>query len=245
MELRLRLTRRRVALAAILVGLVSGGVAFATIPDGNAVYTACRLNGVGTIRLIDLSASSGSLLSHCTSLETQFTFNQKGANGAQGPAGPAGPAGAAGPAGVKGDMGLAGKDGTAGLDGAPGKDGAPGAAGAQGPAGPPGPAGPAGQGVQSFSARVVQGQPVQFTVANLGTVTLKCNGGTGSGTLGFFPASGVTVVNEFGPSFSSRFETRSGWIYSDGGPRAAVHIDVAVAWTSEGFCDFYAFVMTI
>jgi hypothetical protein len=81
--------RRKGVLA--LVGaatlLAVAGVAYATIPDSGGVYTACRLNSVGTIRLIDPSASSSSLLSHCTALETRITWNaqgQKGDTGAPG-----------------------------------------------------------------------------------------------------------------------------------------------------------------
>jgi hypothetical protein len=107
MELRVRLTRQRVALAAILVGLVTGGVAYATIPDGNGVFTACKLNATGTIRLIDPSGPSSSLLSRCTSLETQFTFNQKGLNGTQGPPGPQGPKGDPGATGAAGGLSCA------------------------------------------------------------------------------------------------------------------------------------------
>jgi hypothetical protein len=68
-------------LVGVLMLLAVAGVAYATIPDGGGVYTACRLNGIGTIRLIDPSASSSSLLSHCTAFETQITWNQKGQNG--------------------------------------------------------------------------------------------------------------------------------------------------------------------
>ena len=84
--------RRRgvVALAAAAVLLALAGVAYATIPDGGGVYTACRLNGVGTIRLIDPSGPSSSLLSRCTALETQIQWNEKGQKGDTGPVGPAG-----------------------------------------------------------------------------------------------------------------------------------------------------------
>jgi len=81
-------------LAGLVALLVAGGIAYATIPDGGGVFTACRLNGVGTIRLIDPSGPSSSLLSRCTQLETQIQWNAKGQTGATGQAGPAGPAGA-------------------------------------------------------------------------------------------------------------------------------------------------------
>ena len=69
------------ALVGVMALLAVAGVAYATIPDGGGVYTACRLNGVGTIRLIDPSGPSTSLLSHCTKFETEITWNQKGQNG--------------------------------------------------------------------------------------------------------------------------------------------------------------------
>ncbi|HVM56781.1 MAG TPA: hypothetical protein VMT74_04895 [Gaiellaceae bacterium] len=67
--------------------LAAAGIAYAAIPDGGGVYTACMLKNVGTIRLIDPSGPSGSLLSHCTSFETQIQWNQKGQKGDVGPAG--------------------------------------------------------------------------------------------------------------------------------------------------------------
>src|SRR6478609_4391986 len=95
--LGLRVRRTAIAALVILAAVaVAGGVAYATIPDGNGVYTACRLNATGTIRLIDPSLPAGSLLGHCTALETQFSWNKGGPTG---PPGPPGPAGATGPAG--------------------------------------------------------------------------------------------------------------------------------------------------
>jgi hypothetical protein len=79
-----RLTRKRVVLLALLAALAAAGVAYATIPDSSGVYTACELKATGTIRLIDPSLGSSSLLGHCTSLEAQITWNQRGQNGANG-----------------------------------------------------------------------------------------------------------------------------------------------------------------
>ncbi|HEV8460951.1 MAG TPA: phage tail protein [Gaiellaceae bacterium] len=104
------------------MSLISGGIAYASIPDANKVYTACMLKHVGTIRLIDTSLPSSSLLGHCRSIETRITFAKQGQVGPAGPPGPTGPAGAAGPAGADG---------------------------ATGPAGPPGPQGPAGSGTDA------------------------------------------------------------------------------------------------
>ena len=100
--MRIRHPRRKgvLALVGAVVLLTVAGVAYATIPDSGGVYTACRLNGVGTIRLIDPSSPSTSLLSHCTSFETQITWNQKGQKGDTGAPGQKGDTGAPGQNGV-------------------------------------------------------------------------------------------------------------------------------------------------
>ena len=80
-------TGRFLLLIAAMFAL-GGGLAYATIPSsGGNVYTACMLKGVGTLRLIDPSLPSSNLMSHCSSLETQVSWNQTGqpeAAGAQG-----------------------------------------------------------------------------------------------------------------------------------------------------------------
>src|SRR5436305_8446199 len=89
-----RLLRRKiVVVGAALAALAAAGIAYATIPDANGVYTACKLNVSGTIRLIDPSLGSTSLLGHCTSLETQITRNEGGPTGPKGPVGDKGPTG--------------------------------------------------------------------------------------------------------------------------------------------------------
>ena len=152
-------TRTRITLAGLALGAaLAGGVAWATIPADSGLYTACKLKATGTIRLIDPSGPSSSLLSRCTSYETQITWNQKGlkgdpgltgangTSGVDGKDGLAGPKGADGTNGVNGNNGPAGPKGDNGASGADGQPGAPGQdgqPGAQGQAGPPGQAGPA------------------------------------------------------------------------------------------------------
>jgi hypothetical protein len=75
------LTRKRLALFGALAILAAAGAAYATIPDSSGVYTACELKAAGTIRLIDPSLGSSSLLGHCTALEAQVTWNQRGQSG--------------------------------------------------------------------------------------------------------------------------------------------------------------------
>ena len=105
---RLRLARRRVVLAfAAAVGLVAtAGFAYATIPDNNKLFTACMLKNVGTVRLIDSSLPSSSLMSHCTSLESTVAWNQQGQAGTPGAMGPAGAAGRDGSDGKDGHDGV-------------------------------------------------------------------------------------------------------------------------------------------
>lgn len=111
MDKRLRITRLRAVFVVAVVALVSATVAYATIPDGAGVYTACKLNVSGTIRLIDPSLGSSSLLGHCVTGEAQVTWNQQGQKGDPGPKGDAGPQG---PAGPQGDPGPQGPEGPAG-----------------------------------------------------------------------------------------------------------------------------------
>lgn len=93
-------TARRAVPAAVLCA-AAAGVAYAAIPDSGGAYTGCMLNKVGTVRLIDPSLPASNLMSHCTSAETKFTFNQRG------------------------QQGLPGAPGEPGAPGAPGKDGQP------------------------------------------------------------------------------------------------------------------------
>jgi hypothetical protein len=140
--------RSRVLRVALVTGVllaVAGGVAYATIPDAAGVYTACKLNALGTIRLIDPALPSTSLLQHCnTSFETQISWNQQGQPGPQGPRGVTGDTGAQGLKGDKGDQGIQGAQGLKGDTGAPGAAGLkgdkgdPGATGSKGDKGDPG-----------------------------------------------------------------------------------------------------------
>lgn len=114
---------------------LAAGVAYATIPDSGGVYTACKLNATGTIRLIDPSIGASSLLGHCTSIETQITWNQQGQQGLKGETGAAGPEGPKGDTGAIGPQGPAGPKGDSGPTGATGPQGPKGDTGATGPRG--------------------------------------------------------------------------------------------------------------
>jgi hypothetical protein len=82
--------RRRLVVLVVAGLVVAGGVAYATIPDGGNVYTACMLKGVGTTRLIDPSLGSSSAMGHCTSVETKISWHQQGQKGDPGAPGQAG-----------------------------------------------------------------------------------------------------------------------------------------------------------
>src|SRR5436305_9484038 len=84
MKVRFGRRAQRVVLVAAVLFVLAAGIAYATIPDGGQVYTACMLKNVGTIRLIDPSLGAGTLLGHCTSLESQLTWNQRGQQGVPG-----------------------------------------------------------------------------------------------------------------------------------------------------------------
>ena len=139
----------RVVVLAAAALAVAGAAAYATIPDSSGMYTACMLNKVGTIRLIDPSLPDSNPMSHCTSLETKITFNKQGPQGLPGAPGQNGAPGADGKDGISvtnsslpvGDPNCAtggssftaanattyacnGAPGATGKDGANGKDGA-------------------------------------------------------------------------------------------------------------------------
>ncbi len=81
-----RFTRRTMLVATLTaVGLLAAaGIAYAVIPSSSGEYTACMLKNVGTIRLIDPSLGSSALMGHCTSLETQISWNKQGTPGTNG-----------------------------------------------------------------------------------------------------------------------------------------------------------------
>jgi hypothetical protein len=91
----------KLAAAAVAVAALAGaGIAYATIPGPGNVYTACMLKGVGTVRLIDPSLPSSNLMSKCTSVESQVTWNQQGQPGTPGADGQPGQSVAMGDAGA-------------------------------------------------------------------------------------------------------------------------------------------------
>jgi hypothetical protein len=84
---RVRLT----ALIAVAVGLAAGGIAYASIPDGNGVIHGCYKTVGGALRVIDTGAGGV-----CNASEKPLNWNQNGPKGATGPTGRTGPTGPAG-----------------------------------------------------------------------------------------------------------------------------------------------------
>jgi hypothetical protein len=94
--------------------LLASGVAWATIPDSNAVIHACRNKRTGILRVIDSDRQS------CPSGTQPLNWNQ---TGPQGPAGPPGPTGSRGEVGPPGPVGPQGEPGPRGPDGPQGPPG--------------------------------------------------------------------------------------------------------------------------
>jgi hypothetical protein len=81
-------------IAAAALAALSGGIAYATIPDDQAVIHACYARSGGALRVLDASVTN------CKASETSLNWNQAGVPGQagpQGPTGPTGPQGAPGP----------------------------------------------------------------------------------------------------------------------------------------------------
>jgi hypothetical protein len=85
-------------LGAVIAVALTGGVAYATIPDGSGVLHACYKQENGQLRLVQAATD-------CNPSESAITWNQqgpKGDTGNTGPQGPKGDTGAAGPQGASG-----------------------------------------------------------------------------------------------------------------------------------------------
>jgi hypothetical protein len=86
-----KLTRPTVVALAIVGALVSGGIAYAAIPDAGGVIHGCYKKSSpnqGTLRIIDTEKAQT-----CSNAETAVTWSQTGPQGSQGPQGPQGPSG--------------------------------------------------------------------------------------------------------------------------------------------------------
>ena len=99
MELRIRLTRKRVATvvagAALVVTGAAIGVTSNAYTDANGVYHGCVGQGSGILRVLAAGES-------CRSNEVAIDWNQTGPQGLQGEVGSAGSSGRGRPAGASG-----------------------------------------------------------------------------------------------------------------------------------------------
>jgi hypothetical protein len=109
-----RRRKRVVMITAVAIGLMAGGVAYASIPDSTGVVHGCYGKLNGSLRVIDTAKSQ-----KCASNELALNWNQTGPKGATGARGVAGPDGAMGPRGVTGLQGVTGPTGATGPQGAP------------------------------------------------------------------------------------------------------------------------------
>jgi hypothetical protein len=113
--MRRRFRRVALAITALAVVAIAGGVTYAAVEIGSGgVINGCYTSVNGQLRVIDPATD------HCLPSETSISWGQTGPQGPRGdpgppgPAGPHGPAGPAGQAGAKGDTGPAGPAGPAG-----------------------------------------------------------------------------------------------------------------------------------
>ena len=129
MELRVRLTRKRVAVvvagAALVVTGVAIGVTSNAYTDANGVYHGCVGQGSGILRVLAAGES-------CRSNEVAIDWNRTGPQGLQGEVGPRGPQGDVGPQGPQGEVGPQGPQGETGPQGPQGETGSQGPQGIQG-----------------------------------------------------------------------------------------------------------------
>ena len=125
--MRRRFRRVALAITAVAVVAIAGGVTYAVADIGDGgVINGCYKSQNGQLRLIDPATDS------CHPSESAISWSQ---TGPQGPAGATGPPGPTGPAGPPGPQGATGPQGPAG------------------PQGATGPQGPAGQQVWYYTSR--------------------------------------------------------------------------------------------
>jgi len=78
-EIHVQVKRRHLLVFAMLTAAIVGSVAYAAIPNGGGVYTACMVKKTGALRLIDPSLGSKSRLGHCTAEESPITWTRTAA----------------------------------------------------------------------------------------------------------------------------------------------------------------------
>jgi hypothetical protein len=216
--MRRRLRRVVVAITAVALVAIAGGVTYAVAEiGGGGVINGCyksgsrghdddRAKGVksgshgdddhdgrhgvsGQLRVIDPATDT------CRRNETPISWNQTGPQGPAGPEGPAGPAGPVGPAGPFGPAGPQGPAGPAGQSGRPGPAGPAGPPGATGPAGRPGPKGDKGEKGDPGPANLaaLQGSACIFN-GHPSTLSVSVDNTTGAVSMTCTPVYEVSVT---------------------------------------------------
>jgi hypothetical protein len=95
--MRRRLSRVTLAITAVAIVTIAGGVTYALADiGGGGVIHGCYKSQNGQLRLIDPATDS------CRPSETAISWSQTGPQGPPGPTGPAGPQGPTGPQGLDG-----------------------------------------------------------------------------------------------------------------------------------------------
>lgn len=129
MEIRFRLTRKRVTLFVGVVALIAAGAAVAVASnaytDANGVYHGCVGTDSGVLRVLASGQS-------CRLNEAAIDWNQVGPKGDAGPQGEQGDQGIQGIQGLTGDKGDKGDQGIQGIQGIQGAKGDKGDQGIQG-----------------------------------------------------------------------------------------------------------------
>jgi hypothetical protein len=91
MDIRFRITRRRVATSVVVLALSAVGVGYTAIPSASGVISGCYDLKTGLVRVVDAEAGA-----RCDAKkEGALDWNRTGPQGAQGATGPQGPAGTA------------------------------------------------------------------------------------------------------------------------------------------------------
>jgi hypothetical protein len=165
--MRRRIRRVALAITAVVVVAIAGGVTYAVAQIGSGgVFQGCYTSANGQLRLIDPATDS------CRPSETAISWSQTGPQGLKGDPGP---------------PGLAGPQGPAGPHGIPGPHGP---AGPQGPPGPPGPRAQTISGLVGVRGATLFGKGFTVRRTAVGNYTLTFP----AGTWRTFPAPVVVVT---------------------------------------------------
>jgi hypothetical protein len=218
------------AIGLVVAAVLTGGVAWATIPGPGGVVDGCYQNSDGQLRVIDGATQT------CRASETAITWNKlgqpgpKGATGDQGPQGPQGPPGRDGTDGhdgvsvttaaestgancAAGGVQLTAVNGVSYVcNGRDGRDGVDGKDGTNGSPGPPGP--PGSDGVSGYE--IVRGASTAVPGLQRKTLLVSCPSGKRVLSGGFLGTGPLPYISApWDPDFSIPIGSGSqggGWV---------------------------------